>query len=67
MKLVKPVTVTPAMLTSSVPETDYTEWAAATAYTSGQYVIRASQHKVYRRVISGTTATVPESDAVNWI
>ena len=67
MKLVNPVIVTPAMLTSSVPETDYAEWNAATAYVLGNRVIRASTHKVYERLISGTTATAPESDVVNWL
>jgi hypothetical protein len=67
MKVVNPIVVTPAMLTSSVPETDYAEWNAATAYVVGNRVIRASMHKVYERLVSGTTATAPESDAVNWL
>jgi hypothetical protein len=67
MKLVNPVIVTPAMLNSSVPETDYAAWAAGTAYVAGDRVIRTSTHKVYERLLSGTTATAPESDPVNWL
>lgn len=67
MKLVKPLIVTDAMLTSNVPETDYAAWNAATAYTIGDRVIRTSTHKIYERLVSGTTATAPESDAVNWL
>jgi hypothetical protein len=66
----RPVTVTAAMLTSStVAEpagSDPTAWNAATAYTAGQYAARATTHRKYIRLISGTTATAPESDAVNW-
>ena len=68
LKLLVPTTITASMLTASnVPETDYPEWAAATAYTLGQRVIRASTHSVYERLVAGTTATAPESDATNWL
>ena len=68
LKLLVPLAITDAMLTSSnVPETDYAAWAAATAYTLGQRVIRTSTHSVYERLVAGTTATEPESDTVNWL
>ncbi len=68
MKVIKPITLTSAMLVSSTaPETDYAAWNAATAYAIGDYCIRTSTHRVYRRLIAGTTATAPESDGVNWI
>lgn len=42
MKIIRPVTFTSAMLTSSnVPETDYTAWAVGTAYTTGNKCIEA--------------------------
>lgn len=63
--IVKPFAVTPAALTSNVAETD--TWNAAAAYTVGQQVTRATTHKIYERLIAGTTATIPESDATNWI
>ena len=65
-----PFGITDAMLTSStVAETDYTAWNAATAYTAGDFAIRttATTHAIYLRLISGTTATAPEDDATNWV
>lgn len=68
MKVIKPVAVTDAVLISSTaPETDYSAWAAGTAYSVGNRVIRTSTHRIYERLIAGTTATLPELDAVNWI
>lgn len=67
VSIVKPVNVTDAMLTSNVAETDHPAWNAATAYTVGQRVIRTTTHKIYERLVSGTTATAPESDPVNWV
>ena len=70
LAIVKPVTVTDSILTSTdVPETDYTAWNAATAYVVGDRVIRttATTHKVYERLVNGTTATAPESDSTNWV
>ena len=67
LKVIKPLTVTDAMLVSNAPEADYAAWVAATAYTLGTKVIRTETHKVYERLIAGTTATAPESDATNWL
>jgi len=67
MKIIKPTTLTGAMLISSnVPETDFAAWNSATAYTLGAKVIRTSTHRIYQRLVAGTTATAPESDTVNW-
>jgi hypothetical protein len=67
VKYIHPASIADAQLvSSSVPETDYAAWAAATAYTAGQRVIRTATHRIYERVVSGTTATTPESDSVNW-
>lgn len=69
MKLIRPIAVTDAMLTSSsVPEADYPVWNAATAYTVGQRVIRTTGvHKVFERKVAGTTAAAPETDTINWL
>lgn len=68
MQVISPVVVTDAVLTSStVPETDYAVWAAGTAYTLGQKCIRTQTHRVYERLIAGTSATTPELDTVNWL
>jgi len=68
LRILNPLTVTDSILTSSsLAETDYAAWNAATAYNAGDRVIRTSVHRIYERVIAGTTATAPESDPVNWV
>ena len=43
MKIIRPITITEAMLTdSNVPETDYTEFAMATVYGDGDYCMVAT-------------------------
>ncbi len=61
MRVIKPTTITDALFTSStVPETDYTAWNAATSYVLGDRVIRTSTHRVYINLIPGVNATTPE-------
>lgn len=68
MSIIKPNVLTDAGLTSSTaPETDFAAWNAATAYAVGDKVIRASTHRIYERLVAGTTATAPESDTTNWL
>lgn len=68
LKLIKPLAITDAVLTSSsIAETDYPAWNSATAYAVGAKVIRTSTHRIYERIIAGTTVTAPESDAANWL
>ena len=57
MKVVPPVEITPVMLTSNVPETDYPEWVAGT-YTQGTRKIIAAQHTIYE-VLAATTTDSP--------
>lgn len=69
MKLIKPVSITDAMLISTTvaePAAGETAWNAATAYSVGDLAIRTSTHRVYKRKVAGTTATAPESDPTNW-
>ncbi len=68
MNVIKPVTITDAMFSSStVAENDFAAWSAATAYVIGNKVIRAATHRIYERLTNGTTATAPESDTTNWL
>lgn len=67
MKVVKPTAITAAMLVSTDATETYTAWNAATAYTAGDIVLRTATQRLYQRLISGTTATAPESDTVNWL
>lgn len=46
MKIIRPITITPAMITASnVPETDYAAYNAGTTYTEGVRCV--SGHKIY--------------------
>lgn len=70
MKIIKPTVITDAMLASSTvaePAAGEVAWNAADAYVKGDVVIRATTHCRYERLVAGTTATAPESDAVNWL
>lgn len=68
MRYIVPTTITDAMLVaSSLPEDDHPAWAAPTAYSVGNRVIRVATHSIYERLVAGTTATAPEADAVNWL
>ncbi|MBS0414342.1 MAG: hypothetical protein JSR68_08215 [Proteobacteria bacterium] len=66
------ITITDAKIVSmadadgALPEDWVPEWNAATAYAVNDEVYRASTHRVYARVVAGTTATAPELDPVNW-
>lgn len=60
MRIIKPVDVTPAILTSSnVPETDYAAWDVATAYAVGDEVTH--NHRNYEALADHTGAN-PETD-----
>jgi len=66
MQVVKPVVVENAMVISSNVTEIYSDWSAGTAYLIGDRVNRSTTNRIYQRLIAGTTATAPESDAVNW-
>ena len=67
MKVVKPTTLTAAMLVSTDAAETYSAWNAATAYVLDDIVLRTTTERLYQRLISGTTATAPESDTTNWL
>lgn len=69
MRVIKPLTVTDATLVSSTiaePAAGETAWTSATAYAQGARAIRTQTHRVYERLVAGTTATAPELDPANW-
>ena len=67
MKIIAPFDLTASMLTSStVAETDYAEWAAGTAYSVGQQVMRLTTHKNYEALTANTGKT-PESNPADWL
>lgn len=60
MRIIKPVEITPAILTSSnVPATDYAAWGAATAYAVGDKVMYNRRN--YEALVAHTGAN-PETD-----
>lgn len=68
LMLVKPVSVTPAMLVDTdVPEADYSAWSAATTYAAGDRVIVVSAHKVYESLQAGNLNHDPVTQATWWI
>lgn len=68
MRVIPPIAITDARLTSSsVPENDHPAWAAGTAYAVGAKVIRTTTHRIYERLVAGTTAALPEVDTTNWL
>lgn len=67
MKVVKPTTLTAAMLVSTDAAETYSAWNAATAYALNDIVLRTTTERLYQRLVAGTTATAPESDTVNWL
>lgn len=67
MRIIKSVTTTESILTSSnIPEDEYPTWVEALPHTALDRVI--FQHKVYEAVLthSGIT-TPPDLDLVNWL
>lgn len=70
MRVVPPLTVTDAILTSSTaaePGAGETAWNGATAYAVGDVSYLAATHRKYERLVAGTTATSPDIDTTNWL
>lgn len=70
MQIIKPVTVTNSILTSSnVTEDDYAEWAAGTTYADGDTVIViGTTHKVYESLVNSNLGNDPTTDdGTNWL
>jgi hypothetical protein len=67
MRLIRPTTLTDAMLTSSTaPETDYPAWSSATAYAVGARVILTATHRRYEALAASTNVS-PSSDPTKWL
>lgn len=69
MKIIQPVTVTDAVLTSSnVAENDFAQWASGTTYADGDKVIVVSTHRIYESVVNGNVGNDPTTDdGTNWL
>ena len=70
MKLIRPVAVTDAILTSSsVAETDYTAYAGGTTYALGDRVrvVSGDVHQVYESLQNANTGHTPASSPTWWL
>lgn len=68
LKVIKPLTLTDAMLISTdVPETDYTAWNSGTTYALGDRVIVVADHAVYESLQASNTNHIPSSSPTWWI
>lgn len=61
------VGTTNAIVTTNVPENDYTLWSGATAYTIGQYVryVDVNVHKIYVALTNNTNKN-PTTNPTDW-
>lgn len=67
MRVLVPYLISDALLiSSSVAETDQPEWVSDTSYAADTLVMRASRHRVYRRITAGGGTTPPEADTTVW-
>ena len=67
MRLIRPTTLTDAMLTSSTaPETDHPAWSSATAYAVGARVILTATHRRYEALAASTNVS-PSTDPTKWL
>ena len=69
MQIIKPVTVTDSILTSSnITEDDYAQWAVGTTYNVGDKVIVLSTHRIYESLVGSNLGNDPTTDdGTNWL
>lgn len=68
IKVLKPIPLTDALLISSnVPETDYSAWNSGTTYAKGDRVIVVAEHKVYESLQAANTNKTPATEDLWWI
>lgn len=59
MKVIIPATL--SLISTDVPETEYTEWNSGTAYVVGDYCQKVGPHKIYKCTANNTNKD-PETD-----
>lgn len=66
MKLIRPTTITEAMITAcDVPETDYSAWSSGTTYALAAKVIY--NHKIYESLQESNTNHDPATETTWWL
>ena len=66
MKVIKPITISSAMLVSSTAVEAYSAWSSVTAYALDSYVIRTTTNRVYRCIQGPSTNNTPETSPLWW-
>lgn len=64
LTIIKPLDITPAMLTTDVPEADYPAWVAGTTYAADVRVIYS--HKVYQSLQAANAGKQPDTMPLWW-
>lgn len=69
MKIIRPVTITDALLTSStVTEADYAAYNAATTYVLGdKIIVTTGDHHIYESLQAGNTGHTPSTSPTWWL
>ena len=69
MDIIKPITVTDSVLTSTnIAENDYAEWNSGTTYAIGDKVISVTTHRIYESVtVSNLNNDPTTDDGTNWL
>lgn len=65
LKIVRPHSITPAMLSTDVPEDDHVGWSASETYAADQRVIH--EHKVYQSLQAENTGNQPGLKSLWWV
>lgn len=69
MKIIRPITIDDAILTSSdVPEDDYAEYVPATVYLTGTKVlVIGTVHKIYESLADANQGNYPPDNPAKWL
>lgn len=68
VRVVEPIDMTDARLISTnIPETDYSAWSAATTYVIGDRVILTSTHKIYESLVNSNLNYPPATSPTQWV
>jgi hypothetical protein len=64
MKIIKPIAITPAMVTTNAPEL-YAAWNSATSYSKGNKVVY--EYKVYESLVNTNLNKIPSLNPLDWL
>lgn len=70
MKIIRPVTITDAMLTSSnLPETDYAQWTSGATFALDEYCIDVGTniHNIYKSLVASNNNNPPATSPTKWL